>query len=279
MTHARTATLLAGLSSLVIGLGHGLFGVVGGAVALLLLAAGHGVLLWRSEALVLARTTHLIATRTSHPILVKMVERLARQAGLPSARVVLIQSELPNAFAMVPRPGRVSIALTRGLVAVLRRDELAGVIAHELAHARRCDARWLTLSAFAAGAGAALLVQAVLALLDTDSLSVAGLAAYGAAAANAVLLQMAISRRCELAADAAGAELCGSPLWIAAALQHLEEIHPDGGGRQFRMPYPAATRLLGAGRHALADLFSTHPSTSERLRRLWSMAGVGDTWG
>ncbi|MSO64505.1 MAG: hypothetical protein EXQ85_01650 [Alphaproteobacteria bacterium] len=278
MTHARTATLLAGCSTLVLGVGAGVGGAWGIVVALLLLAAGHGAFLWTAERLVLDGMPHFIANSASHPILVKLVERLARRAALPPPRVVLINSEQPNAFALARWRGQVSIALTRGLVAMLRRDELTGVLAHEIAHVRRRDAMWLTVTAFGAGVGCALLAEGWLVLVGLSTDSTSFVAAHFFAAAAAIAVQMAASRWSEYAADAAGAALCGQPDWIAGALERLERQTIVGDSSPLPPSLASAARLLGAGRDALADLCSTHPATSSRLRRLAQLAGDGDPW-
>jgi heat shock protein HtpX len=229
-------------------------------------------------------------TRASHPEFYDLVAGLARQAELPMPRVYLIDSDQPNAFATGRNPENAAVAASTGLLTLLTRDEVAGVIGHELAHIRNYDTLIMTVAASIAGAVATL---ADIGLMfgngardehgqPTGPGLIGGLLLIIFAPMAAMLVQMAISRTREYEADRIGATISGRPHALASA---LERIHH--GVRHFVNPAaevnPATAHLfiinpLQAGQ--LAEWFSTHPPTAERVRRLRLMsAGPGSAIG
>jgi heat shock protein HtpX len=217
------------------------------------------------------------------------VQTLARRAGLPTPRLFLIDSDQPNAFATGRDPAHAALAITTGLLASLNRQELAGVIAHELGHVRNRDILIMTMTATIAGA---ISMVTQIGLLfgggrDDDGRDDGGLGIVSdlmlmiLAPLAATLVQMAVSRTREFEADRIGAEICGHPAWLADALLH---IHHGAGEIPNPMAdsHPATAHLfimnpLHGG--ALVALFSTHPPTEERVRRLRLMAGAPASHG
>jgi heat shock protein HtpX len=213
-------------------------------------------------------------TASDCPQLVGMVHDLAARAGLPNPRVFLIDSPHPNAFATGRDPAHAAIAATTGLLAILSREEVAAVMAHELGHVRNRDTLVMTMTATIAGAISMLANFGFFFRGDGARANpLAMIAAVFLAPFAAMLVQLAISRTREYGADRAGAEICGDPRALASALAKLHE----GAAR---IPSPVAERVpaaaslyivpSGAGRDRL---FSTHPETANRIAALHAMAG------
>lgn len=273
--HARTFLLMAAMTALLMGLGW-LMGGQGGALVVLLLAgAGNLYAWWNSDRMVLRQQGAVELGAQQGAELHAMVAELARRAGLPTPRVYLLPTDQPNAFATGRNPENSAIAVTRGLLANLSRDELAGVIAHELAHIRHRDTLTMTVTATMAGA-IAMLGNMLLFTGGRDGRGggVGALLAMLLAPFAAMLVQMAISRGREYEADRTGAEICGQPLALASALATIARL----AGRSVNIPAernPASAALfivnpLGALR--MDALFATHPPTGERIARLQAMA-------
>lgn len=217
------------------------------------------------------------------PALHRMVETLAARAGLPKPRVYVIETDAPNAFATGRSPANGAVAVTTGIMRTLDDDELAGVIAHELAHIKHRDTLISSVAATIAGAISMLANMAQWALIfgglggndDEEGGGLAGgLVMIFLAPIMAVILQLAISRSREFTADAGGARIVGDPLPLARALHKLE-----AAAQRAPMPVnPAAAPLFIVNplRGGLSGLFSTHPSTAERIRRLEAMALPGN---
>ncbi len=217
----------------------------------------------------------------SAPRFYAMVQELAAKAQLPMPRVYLIEEQAPNAFATGRNPSHAAVAATTGILRVLSERELRGVMAHELAHVKHRDILISTISATMAGAISALANFAMIfGGRDEDGRPVNPIAAIAVAILAplaASLIQMAISRSREFEADRGGAEISGDPEALASA---LDKIHRYASG----IPLPAAEAhpetaqmmimnpLSGGG---LRGLFSTHPSTEERIERLLAMARTG----
>ncbi|MFA7096314.1 MAG: zinc metalloprotease HtpX, partial [Gammaproteobacteria bacterium] len=217
------------------------------------------------------------------PELYGIVQELARRGNLPMPRVYVIHNDTPNAFATGRSPEHAAVAATTGILRILSREELAGVMAHELAHVQHRDTLISAIAATIAGAISMLANMAQWALIfgmgrqngQENGGSVLGtLVMMLLAPIAAALIQMAVSRTREYAADARGAALCGNPLWLANALRKLEL-----GNRRIPMHQaesnPATAHLFIVNPlqgSSLANLFSTHPPIEERVRRLEEMA-------
>lgn len=278
--YLRTAALMAFLVALLAIGGH----LVGGLRGMLLFGAFglvmNFVMYWFSDRIALMSHRAQEVSPTEAPTLHRMVARLAERAGIPRPRVYLIPSGSPNAFATGRNPEHAVVAVTQGLLDLLSERELEGVIAHELAHVRNRDILIATIAAGVAGlvASAGHLMMFFGRRDDDDRGSLLGGLAWAILAPLiAMLVQFAISRSREYGADATGAAICGDPDALASALERLEH-----GKRA--LPYehagPATAHLFivnplrsGGLLAGLAGLFSTHPSTEDRVRRLRAMRG------
>ena len=278
MGYARTALLLAGLTGLFLAAGYLLGGEAGMMFALIFALGGNLFAYWNSDKMVLGMYGARQVDEVSAPALFGIVRRLARQAGLPMPKVYIIDNPQPNAFATGRNPENAAVAATTGLLHMLSPEEVAGVMAHELAHVKNRDTLTMTITATLAGA---LGMLANFALFfgnnRNNPLGIVGtIAVMILAPLAAMLVQMAISRTREYAADRAGAEICGHPLWLASALQKLEN-----GASQIDNPTaednPATAHLFIVNplhARAVDGLFSTHPNMQNRIQRLREMAGV-----
>lgn len=290
MNTTRTAILLAGLTALFLAIGYLLGGESGMVIALVLAAATNLFAYWNSDKLVLRMYGAQEVDAHTAPDFYGLVQQLSRRAGLPMPRVYIINEAQPNAFATGRDPEHGAVAATVGLLRMLNHQELAGVIAHELAHIKNRDTLIMTVAATLAGA-----ISGVANIFAFTSMfgghrdgngpnPIVALLIMVLGPLAAMLVQMAISRTREYAADRAGAEICGHPLWLASALQKLE-----AAARRIPSPvadsHPATAHLfivnpLHAG--AIATLFRTHPATEDRvraLRQLASRTGLGGPWG
>jgi heat shock protein HtpX len=216
--------------------------------------------------------------RAEAPLLYAQVEDLARRASVPVPAVYVIDNPSPNAFATGRDPAHAALAVTTGLVDLLDQRELRGVLAHEFAHIRHRDILLTTVAATIAGAISALAHIVQFGVLfgrhDEDERGgvLGALAMVIVAPLAAMLIQLAVSRSREYAADATGARLCGDPLALASALRKLErgtwlrplEVNPAAAPLFIVHPF---------GRGGLLGLFSTHPPLAARIARLEAMAG------
>ncbi|WP_339949972.1 zinc metalloprotease HtpX [uncultured Albimonas sp.] len=282
MNYVKTAMLLAFLTALFMGVGFLLGGASGMMIALVVAIGMNAFAYWNSDTLALKAHRAKQVDAATAPELHAMVARLARNAGLPMPKVCVIETDQPNAFATGRNPDNAAVAVTTGLMRSLSREELAGVIAHELAHIRNRDTLIMTLAATVAGA-ISMLAQFGLffgggARDERNPLGLVGvIAAALFAPFAAMLIQMMISRTREYAADRAGAQICGDPLALASALRRIA-----GGGKARVMESaerdPATAHMFIvnplAGRGA-DSLFSTHPATANRVAALEAMAREG----
>ena len=227
MNYLRTAILLAGLTALFMGVGF-LIGGQNGAMIALLVAAGMNVFTyWNADKLVLSMHGAQEVDARSAPDLVHLVHDLATRAGLPMPRVYLIDNPQPNAFATGRNPEHAAVAATTGLLNMLNRDEVAGVIAHELAHIKNRDTLTMTITATIAGAISMLAQFGLLFGGGHRDNNGNGFGAIGTIAMvilapiAAMLVQMAISRTREYAADNLGARISGRPDALASALARI----------------------------------------------------------
>ncbi len=279
MNYVRTAILLAGLTALFMGVGY-LIGGQGGAMIALLVAAGMNVFAyWNSDRMVLSmHGAHEVDERTA-PDLVRMVHDLARRAGLPPPRVYLMDNPQPNAFATGRNPQHAAVAVTTGLVQMLSREELAGVIAHELAHIKNRDTLTMTITATIAGA-ISMLAQFGLFFGGGHRDNNSGLGVIGTIAMvilapiAAMLVQMAISRTREYSADDLGARISGRPDALASALAKISNMAQQiENPTAERNPATAHLFVINPLTHGGMDnLFSTHPSTENRIAALQRLA-------
>jgi heat shock protein HtpX len=271
--------LLSVMTALFVGVG-GLIGGSGGALLALLIAIGmNGYAFWNSDRLALRMHNTEIVTAASAPELHVLVAELARNADLPMPSVYLIRSDQPNAFATGRNPDNAAVAVTTGLLERLNRDELAGVIAHELAHVKNRDTLTMTVAATVAGA-ISMLAQFGMFSGGSANRNQGGFGALGVLMAvifapmAAMLIQMTISRTREYSADREGAEISGDPLALASA---LEKISATAGRIEMtsaeRNPASAAmfivNPLIGA---RMDNLFSTHPKVENRVQALEVLA-------
>jgi heat shock protein HtpX len=278
MNFARTALLLAAMTALFLAVGYLLAGEGGLLIAFVIALGMNGWAYWNSDKAVLRMHNARPVTRGSAPELVGLVEQLAGRAGLPMPRVYLLETDQPNAFATGRDPEHSAVAVTRGLIQACSREELAGVIAHELGHIRNRDTLIMTITATLAGAIGFLSQFAF--FFGRDSRNPLG--ALGTiltmilAPLAAMLVQMAISRTREFSADRSGAEICGEPLALAGALQKIERLARGvvNPGAE-RNPASAHMFIINPLRMGGIDsLFRTHPPTAERVARLQEMAGA-----
>lgn len=283
MPYTRTALLLAGLTGLFLVLGYLIGGEAGMAMAFVLAAAANLFAYWNADKMVLAMTGAREIGRADAPGFFGIVEQLAHRAELPMPRVFLIEEDQPNAFATGRDPEHAAVAATTGLLARLNAEETAGVMAHELAHVKNRDTLIMTVAATIAGAVGMLAHFAFFFggsrgdARGGNALGVVGaILAAVLAPIVAMLVQMAISRGREYEADRIGAEICGQPRWLASALDKLDQTaHAIPNLTAERNPATAHLFIVNplSGR-GMDNLFSTHPSMENRIRRLKEMAGA-----
>lgn len=275
MNYVRTGMLMAGLTALFAAVGYLLGGTGGMLVALAIAAATNLFSYWNSDRLALAAHNAQEVDEASAPELWRMVRDLAARADLPMPRVYLINEDQPNAFATGRNPQNAAVAATTGILRTLSYEELAGVMAHELAHIKNHDTLTMTITATMAGAISSLttfgmffgsrenrpnvLIQILISVL---------------APLAAMVIQMAISRSREYEADRLGGEIAGNPVWLADALAKI------AGGvahipNETAEAKPATAHmfiinpLTGGG---MDSLFSTHPDTANRIAALMEQA-------
>lgn len=272
MSYPRTATLLsATIAMMLILAGIGLdtrWALPTIATVLGFLAAVH----WFGLRVVGSKARRPLTQWPGLPV-AAIAEDLSADAGIPRPNLFLVHSDVPNAFASGRPSPNASIAVTTGLLASLSEREIRGVLAHEIAHIVRHDARFLTLAAIGCGLVFGSVGGMAAAVLDPTQ----GLAVLGAGTLAAALCQMSISRAREHAADRLGAAICGNPLWIAAALERIETMALPTGARTPR-GWALETYQFGPRRDRVLSLLSTHPPTGERIFRLRRLAGLTDPW-
>ncbi|RAZ82219.1 zinc metalloprotease HtpX [Cereibacter johrii] len=280
MGYVRTGILMAVMTALFLGVGA-LIGGQSGAIIALVIAAGMNLFtFWNSDRAVLSmHGAHEVDPRAA-PDLYNMVRGLADRAGMPMPKLYLIETDQPNAFATGRNPENAAVAVTRGLLRALTAEEVAGVVAHELAHIRNRDTLLMTVTATFAGA---ISMLANFAFFFGGSSSEEGerpvglvgtLALMFLAPMAAGLVQMAISRSREYEADRIGAEICGRPLWLASALGKIEGLAQRiDNVRAERNPATAHMFIVNP-LHAMGHdrLFATHPNTANRIAALRAMA-------
>lgn len=280
MLNTRTVLLLATLTGLLLFVGASLAGRQGLTFALIFAAIMNLGAYWFSDRIVLAMTRAHPVSEAEAPELYAMVRRVANEAGAPMPRVYLVDMPQPNAFATGRDPEHAVVAVSPAIMELLDRRELEGVIAHELGHVRNRDT---LVSAIAATIAGAISYIAQMAFWfggrrddDEGGNPLVGLLALILAPIAALLIQLAISRGRELGADRTGAETTNDPLALASALEKLEQSRkmvPAGRLNPSAAHLFIVNPLSGA---AMASLFSTHPPTAERVRRLREIAGLAE---
>ncbi len=274
----KTFMLMAAMTALILAVGYLTAGPLGAGIALAAAAGMNLYAYWNSDRIVLRmQGAREVDEQAASPIVRTFVadtRRLAEHAGLPAPRIYLIDTAQPNAFATGRNPENAAVAATTGLLNTLSREEVAGVMAHELAHVQNRDSLTMTITATLAGA-IGLLANFALFFGGRDRGGlIASLAIMIFAPMAAALVQMAISRAREYEADRRGAEICGHPEWLASALSRIER----GARAQMNVhaeKHPAAAHMyiinpLNGQRGD--NLFSTHPSTANRVAALRRLA-------
>jgi heat shock protein HtpX len=276
MNTTRTFFLMTTLTVLFVLVGGALGGRQGAVIAFIVAAAMNLFSYWNSDKLVLRQYRAAEVGPDDPNRLYPMVERLAKNAGLPMPRVFLIPERTPNAFATGRNPQHAAVAATQGILDILDDEEMAGVMAHELAHVKHRDILTGTIAATFAGAIAMLgqLAQFGATSRGRRSNPLALLLLAVGAPLAAMFIRMAISRVREYAADAGGAQISGKPLALASALGKIHQIAqriPLTRGNPAHSHMFIVNPFFGG----LQKLFATHPPMEERIRRLEQIARQG----
>ncbi len=284
MSYFRTAILLAALTALFMGIGYLIGGQAGMVIALLVAGGMNLFAYWNSDKMVLRMYGAREVDARSAPELYGLVQQLAAAAGLPMPKVYVMENPQPNAFATGRNPEHAAVAVTTGLLNTVNRQELAGVLAHELGHVKNHDTLLMTITATIAGAVSMLAnfgfyfggrsnSNGNIGMIGSLALLILGPLAAG-------MVQMAVSRTREYEADRAGAEISRQPLSLASALekiagaaQHIPNMPAE------RNPASAHMFIVNPLSGARMDnLFSTHPNVENRVARLQEMAReMGET--
>lgn len=278
----KTFILLAGMTALFLAVGF-LVGGAAGALIALVVAGGMNVFAWwGSDGMVLRMHNAQPVTPQEAPQLYAMTERLAQRAGIPMPALYIIHEDQPNAFATGRSPEKGVVALNTGLLNMMTEQEVAGVIAHEMAHIKNRDTLIMAVTASIAGAIGFLAQFGFMMGGNRDSrgspfgmIGTILLMILGPIAA--MVVQMAISRSREYEADAEGARICGDPAWLANGLAQLER-YKEGRVNQTAEANPGTAHMFiinPLSGFRIDGLFSTHPPTQERIARLMALRGGG----
>ncbi len=278
MNWTKTALLLAAMTALFGTVGFLIGGSTGMLVAFLVSVGMNAYAYWNSDKAVLRMYgAHEVGERDD-PELYGLVRELARRAQIPMPKLYIMDNDQPNAFATGRDPAHGAVAITTGIMRRLSREELAGVIAHELAHIKNRDTLIMTVTATIAGA-ISMLANFAMFFGNSDNrnnpLGIIGtIALMFLAPMAAMLVQMAISRSREYEADRVGAEIAGQPLWLASALENIQStasrvVNVDAERNPATAHMFIINPLTGQG---MDNLFSTHPSTQNRVAKLQEMA-------
>ncbi len=279
MNHTRTFMLLAAMTALFMGVGWLLGQTTGMVIAFFVALAMNAYSYWNADTIVLNAYRARPASDYGRDPRVQTyhddVVRLAERAGLPTPKIYIIPTQQPNAFATGRNPQNAAVAATEGLLAMLSREEIAGVMAHELAHVKNRDTLTMTVTATIAGAIGILGTIAYFFGGGRDrGNTLALLIVIPIASAAAAVVQMAISRAREYEADRIGAEIAGDPRWLASALRKIAGEAPRRENERAEdNPATAHLFIINPLNGKRADnLFSTHPATTNRVARLEAMA-------
>ena len=271
----RTGVLLAAMTGLFLAIGYALAGTGGMMIAFAIAVAMNLFSYWNSDKVVLSMHGAVEVDQNSAPEYYGIVEDLARRANLPMPAVYIMEENQPNAFATGRSPEHAAVAATRGLLNLMSKEEIAGVMAHELAHIQNRDTLIMTITATLAGAVGMLANFAMFFGRSRDNpLGIVGMILMMILAPIAAsVVQMAISRTREYQADKLGAEICGQPLWLASALEKLEQsaktVHNEAAEASPATAHMFIINPLSGER--MDNLFSTHPNTANRVAALRQM--------
>ncbi len=279
MNLMRTAMLLAFMTALFMGVGY-LIGGQGGMMIAFVVAAGMNFFsYWNSDRMVLSAYHAQEVDARSAPEFYSMIQQLSANAGLPMPKVYIYDNPQPNAFATGRNPENAAVAASTGLLNMLTEEEVAGVMAHELAHIQNRDTLTMTVTATLAGAISMLGNFAFLFSGNRENNNnpfgfIGVLVAMIVAPFAAMLVQMAISRTREYSADRRGSEICGQPLWLASALAKISGYaHQIPNEEAERNPATAHMFIINPlSGERMDNLFSTHPNTENRIAALQSLA-------
>lgn len=276
MGYVKTTILMAVITALFLGMGYVLGGATGALIALAIAVAMNAWTWWNSDKMVLRMHNARPADAHGDPELQRMIIDLSHQADLPTPALYIIDTPQPNAFATGRNPDNAAVAVTTGLLQNLSREEVAAVVAHELGHIRNYDTLIMTVTASFAGAISMLTNFAMFFRGGSRERAnpIAMIAMIILAPMAAGLVQMAISRSREYEADRAGAEICGHPMWLASALQRIQQMagQIDNDAAE-RNPQTAHMFIINPLHVFGRDkLFSTHPSTENRIAALEKIA-------
>lgn len=279
MNMMRTAVLLAAMTALFMVVGLALGGKTGMMLALVVAIGTNLFAYWNSDKMALAANDAQEVDAQSAPELVAMVAELAQRAQLPMPRVYIIHSDQPNAFATGRDPQHAAVAVNTGLMQMLSREEVAGVLAHELAHIKNRDTLTMTITATLAGAISSI-AQFGMFFGGGERRENGGLGMIGTIAMSilapiaASIVQMAVSRSREYVADEMGGQIAGNPLWLASALEKISqgaaEIPNEAAEAKPAMAHMFIINPLSG--FGMDNLFSTHPNTENRVAALVQQA-------
>ena len=280
MSTLKTGVLLAVMTALFMAIGAFMGGQTGMVIAFCVADAMNLFSYWNSDKMVLSMHNAVEVDRRSAPELYDIVEQLAINADLPMPAVYIIHTDQPNAFATGRNPDNAAVAATTGLLDILTKEEVAGVMAHEFAHIKNRDTLIMTITATFAGAISMIANFGMLfgGRRENGPGMIATLAMMFLAPMAAGLVQMAISRTREYEADKIGAEICQRPLWLSSALY---KIASAAGRTPFEEAeeHPAAAHMFiinPLSGQRMDNLFSTHPNTENRIEALENLA---EDWG
>lgn len=281
MNYAKTALLLAALTAILVAMGAAVGGRSGLFIAFIIALVMNIVSLWKSDTMVLKMFKAQEVDDQTAPELVGLVRELARRAELPMPRVYIMNTPQPNAFATGRSPSNAAVCASTGLLEALTREELAGVMAHELAHIKNRDTLTMAVAATIGGAVSMFAQYLQLGMLfggarnDDRGMGFIGtIFAVIIAPLAAMMVQMAISRSREYQADRMGAQIAGNPLWLASALKKISVLAKKYTNRPAEM-MPAGAHMFivnplsGRG---IDSLFSTHPNPDNRIAELEALA-------
>ncbi|MDR0483911.1 MAG: zinc metalloprotease HtpX [Alphaproteobacteria bacterium] len=286
MNYFKTTLLIGALTALFMWIGYLLGGSNGAIIALIFAGGMNFMAFWNSDKIVLKMTGSILADRNQNKDYYEIVERLVNKANMPMPKLYIMNNSVPNAFATGRNPKNAAVAITTGLYQMLNKDELAGVIAHELAHIEHRDTLISTITATFAGAISMIanmfMFMSLFGGREDNRLSpIISIVVMIVAPMVAVIIQMAVSRNREYYADKRGGELVDNPLFLASALKKLENysqsIRKNAKYTTEQSQKTAATSHMYIVNHFSGNkdgLFSTHPHTANRVAALEKQANA-----